>query len=73
MRNQGTITAFSPKGFGFAECDDTHLVVFIHAKSVQCCRCPHVGDRIEFDVVPSEKYQGKLDGVNVTFIDGASQ
>ena len=76
MKIRGTILSFGAKGFGFAVCDSTTTVftnrtVFIHIKQVRDGRFLHEGDRISFDVVPSAKHPGKLDAVDVEFLEPA--
>lgn len=65
----GTVLCFGVRGFGFAETDGGHLNVFVHIADVKGSRFLHAGDRIRFNVVPSAKHPGKLDGKNVEFIE----
>lgn len=67
---QATIVGASTdnRGFWFAEADLTHESVFIHVKNVKGKRFLHLGDRVQFELVPNPRELGEFHAVNVEYI-----
>lgn len=64
---KGTIAGINEKGFGFIKVDGMEKDLFFHASDLVNVRIEdlNVGDTLEFDVVDSEKGDGKKNAVNV--------
>ncbi len=72
MKTTGTVWAVSERGFAFVEEDEVHRNIFIHFKRFKDSRIPHVGDRVQFDLVPSQKYAGRWEGLDAEIIRNTS-
>jgi cold shock CspA family protein len=64
---QGTIAGINEKGFGFIKVAGMEKDLFFHATDLVNTRIEdlRVGDTLEFEVVDSEKGDGKKNAVNV--------
>jgi cold shock CspA family protein len=71
MQQQGTVTFFSPKGFGFIQPDGDADSAWFHINSVDESydfdTVPK-GARVSFDVGPSRKDPSKMEARNVKVI-----
>jgi cold shock CspA family protein len=55
-------------GYWFGEADETHESVFIHIKNVKGKRFLHLGDRVQFELVPNPLKPGEAHAANVEYI-----
>ncbi|HEV7121656.1 MAG TPA: cold shock domain-containing protein [Candidatus Paceibacterota bacterium] len=64
---KGTIVGINPKGFGFIRVEGMEKDLFFHASDLVNTRIEDLneGDMLEFEVVDSEKGDGKKNAVNV--------
>lgn len=64
---KGTIAGINEKGFGFIKVDGMEKDLFFHASDLVNVRIEdlNIGDTLEFDIVDSEKGDGKKNAVNV--------
>lgn len=70
MRYRGTVTNFIPgRGFGFVLPDNQRTLVFAHIRDVRGKLLLRVNDRIEFEIVDTEKGQRAAD---IQLLDGAA-
>jgi len=62
---------FDEKGFGFIVPDDGGKDVFVHQSNIQMdgFRSLKEGGRVEFEVQPSAKGDGRMEAVEVTPLD----
>ena len=68
---QGKISYASGKGWFFVERDGDSSTIFVFQGDVENNRLLRVNDRIEFDVIPSRKYPGKIQAGNVRYLGHA--
>ncbi len=68
MRHEGIIAYASGKGWWFAENLSDNSSIFVHQRDVENQRFLKLGDRIEFEVIPSRSLQDKTQAANVKFL-----
>jgi cold shock CspA family protein len=73
MKTIGKVWAVSERGFAFVEEDDSHRNIFIHFKRFKDSRIPHVGDTVQFELSPSQKYAGRWDGFDAEIVGRGGQ
>ena len=68
MMYQGIISYASGKGWCFVERDSDSSTIFVFPGDVENNRLLRVNDRVEFDVIPSRKFPGKVQAANVKYL-----
>jgi CspA family cold shock protein len=70
MRHIGTVRSFDPiRKFGFIVRDDGQADLFYHLHGCTMRVAPNIGQRVQFDVEPDQKYPDKEQAVNVEPIE----
>jgi hypothetical protein len=64
---KATIDYVSGKGWFLAHAEDD-TCVFIPQKAVEYRRYLKINDRVKFDVIPSTREPGQLEGINVKYL-----
>ena len=72
----GIVKWFSPdKAYGFIKPDSDGDDVFVHARDIKRVGIEPIlreGDRVSFDVVPSDRHPGKFSAANVEILENAA-
>jgi cold shock CspA family protein len=67
----GKVSRINPRGFSFIKPDNGGADVFCHDRTLKrsgiSAAAVSVGDRLAFDVVPSQFKSGRMEADNVTF------
>jgi cold shock CspA family protein len=61
---------FREKGFGFIDGDDQYAR-FFHASKVVGYRIPRVGERVAYNLAPSDKKPGEVQAIDIEIVASA--